>query len=91
MIEGFRRNDYIASIRSDIAEIDINISATERVIQDIIDLTETCKENKERKFVKVLKLDIKNEKLYIKDLQRRKKRLSKLLYIAEKYTPGRGA
>lgn len=89
MIDGFRRNDYIASIRSDLTEIDISVSATGRIMDDIVSLIQTCKENKDWKLMRVLKLDLKNEKFYIKQLMRRKKKLQKLLYVAEKYVPGR--
>lgn len=89
MIDGFRRNDYIASIRSDLTEIDISVSATGRIMDDIMSLIQTCKENKDWKLMRVLKLDLKNEKFYIKQLMRRKKKLQKLLYVAEKYVPGR--
>ena len=89
MIDGFRRNDYIASIRSDLTEIDISLSATGRIMDDIMALIQTCKENKDWKLMKVLKLDLKNEKFYIKQLTTRKKKLQKLLYVAEKYVPGR--
>lgn len=89
MIDGFRRNDYIASIRSDLTEIDISVSATGRIMDDIVSLIGTCKENRDWKLMRVLKLDLKNEKFYIKQLMRRKKKLQKLLYVAEKYVPGR--
>lgn len=88
MITGIRRNDYIASIRSDIADINIELQMFDTVSRQCEELIQYCKDNHLWKFKRVVKREyrllLKRHKWQVKH----KRELSKLLYLAERYTPG---
>ena len=85
---GIRRNDYIASIRSDISELTTELSNYQELKRQCLELIRYCSDNKLRKCKKVAKRELKllNKK---HDFQlRHKKRLEGLLAMAYECVPG---
>lgn len=85
---GIRRNDYIAAIRSDISELNAEIASYQELKRQALDLIQYCSDNKLRRFKKVAKLELKTLDEKHNWHLKHKKRLEKLLYMAEKYAPG---
>lgn len=85
---GIRRNDYIAAIRSDISELNVEIASYQELKRQALDLIQYCSDNKLRKFKRVVKLELKTLDEKHKFHLNYKKHLEKLLYMAEKYAPG---
>lgn len=86
-----QRQNYIADIRASIVEIDLDIAANKKDLQQIDDLMEYCKANKLRKFRR--KVVMQERKIALrreKELTRRRADFVKLLARAEKYAPGKG-
>jgi hypothetical protein len=84
-----RRNDYIASIRHDISELDLDLNMFETLKRQNLELIQYCKDNRLWRFKRVVKRELRLLISKDKWQRRRKKRLVKLLAKAEKYTPGR--
>lgn len=85
---GIRRNDYIAAIRSDISELNAEIASYQELKMQALNLIQYCSDNKLRRFKKVAKLELKALDAKHDWHLRHKKKLEKLLYMAEKYAPG---
>lgn len=88
MILGIRRNDYIASIRSDISDINIELQMYDTVRKQCLELIQYCKDNHLWRFKRVVKRECKLLEKRHKWQVRHKRELSKLLAAAEKHTPG---
>ena len=90
--EGFdlsiRRNDYIAAIRSDITEVNVALGMYQDLKREAYELIAYCKENHLWRFRRVAKYELKLLNKKHRWQKRQLKRLQKLLYKAEKYTPG---
>lgn len=86
---GIRRNDYIASIQSDISDVKQDIESYDKLLEAANELLRYCKANKLRKFRRVVKLEMKIMKEKHKFHKRYLKHLMKLRYRAEQYAPGR--
>lgn len=86
---GIRRNDYIASIRFDIDELNRQLQEFPSLIAEGEDLVKYCKLNKLRHFKRVAKLEVKLLKKKQNYTKKHLKDLQKLLYKAEQYAPGR--
>lgn len=84
-----RRNDYIASIRHDISELDLDLNMFETLKRQSLELIQYCKDNRLWRFKRVVKRELRLLISKDKWQRKRKKRLVKLLAKAEKYTPGR--
>lgn len=84
---GIRRNDYIAAIRSDISELNAEIASYQELKMQALDLIQYCSANKLRRFKKVAKLELRTLDEKHNWHLKHKKRLEKLLYMAEKYAP----
>lgn len=85
---GIRRNDYIASIRSDIADISAEINAYQDLKRQCYELIQYCKDNKLRKFCKVAKKELQILERKHKFHLKYKKELEDLLVKADRYAPG---
>ena len=84
-----RRNDYIASIRHDISELDLDLNMFETLKRQNLELIQYCKDNKLWRFKRVVKRELRLLISKDKWQRRRRKKLEKLLAKAERYTPGR--
>ena len=84
-----RRNDYIASIRHDISELDLDLNMFETLKRQSLDLIQYCKDNRLWRFKRVVKRELRLLISKDKWQRRRRKKLEKLLAKAERYTPGR--
>lgn len=85
-----RRNDYIASIRYDISEIDTELSMFDSLERQQKELIDYCKKNKLWRFRWTVQYELKLIRLKNRFNVRFRKKLIKLLSKAEKYTPGTG-
>lgn len=84
-----RRNDYIASIRHDISELDLDLNMFETLKSQSLELIQYCKDNRLWRFKRVVKRELRLLISKDKWQRRHRKKLEKLLAKAEKYTPGR--
>lgn len=84
-----RRNDYIASIRYDISEIDTELSMFDSLERQQKELIDYCKKNKLLRFKWTVQYELKLIRLRNRFNTRFRKKLIKLLSKAERYTPGR--
>ena len=84
-----RRNDYIASIRHDISELDLDLNMFETLKRQSLELIQYCKDNKLWRFKRVVKRELRLLISKDKWQRRHRKKLEKLLVKAERYTPGR--
>lgn len=85
---GIRRNDYIAAIRHDISEVTTSLGEYQELKKQAYELLQYCKDNKLRKFKKVVKKEIKILNRKNKWHKRYKKQLEELLVAADRYAPG---
>lgn len=85
---GFRRNDYIASIRYDISEIDTELGLYPALRRQQVELIQQCKEAKRFRFGLVCKRELRLMDTRHKWLTNYRKKLVKLLARAEKHAPG---
>lgn len=84
-----RRNDYLAAIRSDLNAVRNDISEYDGALKESKELLLICKGSRAmRRMRRVLKAEIRILKWKHKYDIRHEKRLRKLLFKAEKYTPG---
>lgn len=89
-IPGFRRNDYIAGIRAEYEDSNIQKVIYEKAVSDLDDLIATAKENHMWRFSRTLKKERRVYERDVKYFKKRRNELEKVLYFAEKYTPGKG-
>lgn len=84
-----RRNDYIAAIRHDISELNVELNMFETLKRQSLELIQYCKDNRLWRFKRVVKRDLRLLISKNKWQRKHKKKLTKLLVKAEKHTPGR--
>ena len=87
-MDGFRRNDYLASVRYDISEIDTELGRYPSLRRQQVELVQRCKDSKKFRFGLVCKYELKLMDARHKWLVKHRKKLVKLLAAAEKHAPG---
>lgn len=85
-----QRQNYIAAIRDSISDADIELRNKEEDLKQIDALIDYCKQNKLRKFKRVVMMERRIFKRRMKFLTIHREDLVKLLGKAERYAPGKG-
>lgn len=80
-----RRNDYIASIKSDIFDIDQRLKTLEEQASDARDLRSLSKINKEWRLWRMSRYELRCLKKQVKRLTKTRKELARHLYMAENW------
>ena len=80
-----RRNDYIASIRSDMSDANLRLRTIEEQLEKSRELRDLSKFNREWKIWRMARYEERCLKKQARRLRKTKKELARHLYLAEKW------
>lgn len=80
-----RRNDYIASIRSDISDLDLRLRTIEGQLEASQELRDVSRFNREWRIWRMTRFETRCLKKQARRLRKTRKELARHLYLAEKW------